>query len=71
MNPSPERELVLIVLEAEGDGPDIAIRLRRALKGLLRQHGLRCRWIQDAPNWTFGDEIEQTESREINDEVMT
>lgn len=31
-----------IVVRAEGEGPPAAIRVRRALKFLLRSHGLRC-----------------------------
>lgn len=31
-----------VSLRAEGPGPDIAIRLRRFLKGALRGYGLRC-----------------------------
>lgn len=31
-----------LVLQAEGNGPPAVCRIRRALKWLLRTHGLRC-----------------------------
>ena len=39
-------ERVRIVVRAEGEGPPTAVRLRRALKWLLRTHGLRCEAIE-------------------------
>ena len=35
-------ELWTIQLRPEGPGPDSATRIKIALKGLLRSHGLRC-----------------------------
>jgi hypothetical protein len=55
----PDRERVLLILEVDREeDPPLPIRLRRVLKGLLRQHGVRCLWLQSADSWTFGSEIE-------------
>ena len=35
-------EVVTITFEAAGIGPETIIRVRRLLKGALRQYGLRC-----------------------------
>jgi hypothetical protein len=35
-----------LTLRAEGDGPPVAIRLRKALKVLLRSFGLRCTGVE-------------------------
>lgn len=46
-----------ITLHPEGDGPPVTIRLRTALKDLLRRHGLRCSDIRrlDAPEVDPGE----------------
>lgn len=44
----PNLEQVLLTLRAEGPGPPPAIRLRRALKCLLRSFGLRCVSIEES-----------------------
>lgn len=39
----------IVTLRAEGRGPPFEIRLRRALKALLRAYGLRCTAVAAAP----------------------
>jgi hypothetical protein len=47
-----------VILEVERDEEvPLSVRLRRVLKGLLRQHGVRCLWIESADEWTFGSDI--------------
>jgi hypothetical protein len=60
----PDRERVLLILKAEGEGPPLPIRLRRLLKSALRGHGLRCVWVSDATGWQFGDDPRELENRE-------
>ena len=63
---------VVIELRAEGDGPPIEIRVRHALKLLLRSCGLRCRQVlamteeipdQDRPVVGYGDAPEGSNTR--------
>ena len=42
-----------IILKAEGAGPPVAIRLRRFLKGALRNYGLRCVQIGEVQDPTM------------------
>ena len=56
-----ERERVAVILEAEGIGPPLPVRLKRFLKRALRSFGLRCKWIQSAEGWRFGAELHQAE----------
>lgn len=65
LTPKPSRERVAVVLEDEGNAVPFNNRLRRLLKNALRAYGIRCRWIQDAAGWTFGDKFQQTEPLDI------
>jgi hypothetical protein len=50
-----EAELWHLTFRAEGDGPPVAIRVRRLLKRALRSFGLRCvDYRLDAPAATAG-----------------
>ena len=56
----PSRERVLLVLEDEaGAIVPFTVRLRKFLKAAHRAYALRCVWVQDAGEWTFGDELHQ------------
>ena len=50
----------VITLTCAGIGPPLVIRVRRALKGFLRAHGLKCESVDlqatgDTPQPTHGD----------------